>query len=112
MAPQSTTAMAFSGNAAACQTSPAAATLSALEQARQLTLPPVDKVLARDGSVYQFWDNNDELLEQAWKEWNASEEAKQLPKIDASILNPKLKAAVEKAWAEPSLENEQAIHDL
>lgn len=88
------------------------ASSAALDQARKLVLPSTDKVLARDGSVYQFWDRNDELLEQAWKEWNDTPEAKSLPKIDASILNPKLREAVEKAWAEPTIENEQAIRDL
>jgi hypothetical protein len=100
MTPKSTT-MAYNSAASPSQG------LSALDHARKLSLPPLDKILARDGSVYQFWDRNDELLEQAWVEWNETQEAKDLPKLDASLLNPKLRQAVEKAWAQPTLENEK-----
>lgn len=88
-----------------------AVTNAALDQARRLQLPPREKVLARDGSVYDFWNRNEELLEKAWEEWNA-QEATNLPKLDGSILNPKLRAAVEAAWKDPTPENEKAIKDL
>lgn len=86
---------------------------SALESARKLRLPSRQEMLRRDAKVYDFWNSNEEVLEKAWQEWNSySEEAAALPKLDASVLNPKLKEAVERAWANPTPENEAAIKDL
>ena len=103
MTPQSTST-AFSHSAASVN-------YSALEQARKLEMPSREKILARDGSVYDFWNHNEELLEKAWEEWN-DKEATNLPKLDSSLIHPKLRAAVEATWKDPSVEKEQAIRDL
>ena len=89
------------------------ATGANLEKARNLQLPTYQEMLRRDAKVYDFWNHNEATLEKAWKEWNAHDEkALALPKLDASIINPKLRQAVEATWKDPSPENEQAIKDL
>lgn len=73
---------------------------SFLEKARSLQLPTREQVLQRDRSVHAFWDGNDILLEKAWKEWQASDEvALSLPKLDSSLIHPKLRTAVEHIWS-------------
>eukprot|EP00980_Cylindrotheca_fusiformis_P004250 scaffold918_cov126-Cylindrotheca_fusiformis.AAC.29 len=72
---------------------------SFLERARNLKVPSREQVLRRDRSVYTFWDDNDKLLEQAWKEWQASDQvARSLPKLDSSLIHPELRRAVEQIW--------------
>lgn len=90
---------------------PTARSTSALENARNLHLPSLEEMLRRDNKVYDFWNHNEALLEKAWKEWN-QEEGQSLPKLDGSLINPKLREAVEAAWENPSVENEAAIRDL
>ena len=88
-------------------------TTSALERARQLQLPTREEMLRRDGKVYDFWNHNEDTLERAWEEWNQHDQkALDLPKIDSSIINPKLRQAVEAAWKNPTPENEAAIKEL
>lgn len=101
----STTALAAMTPPKAFQTfssSPAeacAAATSALAKARSLQLPSREEMLRRDSSVYAFWDENDELLEDAWKEWQASDGvALSLPKLDSSLIHPKLRSVIEKIW--------------
>lgn len=76
----------------------------ALEKARNLQLPSREETLMRSPSVYQFWDTHDKILEEAWKEWQQTEEAKTLPPLDASIIHPKLRQAVDQAWKDPTQE--------
>lgn len=101
MAPFSSTSAFAPSNAA-----------TALDRARELKLPSREEMLRRDPKVYDFWNNNDKVLEQAWEEWNQTKEATDLPKLDGSIINPKLREAVERAWKDPTPENEAAIKDL
>ena len=83
----------------------------ALEVARKLQLPTRDEMLRRDPNVYHFWDSNDKLLEEAWKEWqDTDEKALALPKLDDSIIHTKLREAVDKAWEDPS--HEVHVKDL
>lgn len=92
-----------------------ASTSSALEQARQLQLPSRDEMLRRDAKVYDFWNHNEKTLETAWKEWNANDEtALALPNLDSSLINPKLRKAVEGAWNDPENreKHEKAIKEL
>lgn len=84
---------------------------SALAEARKLQIPSYEEMLRRDMKVYDFWNSNEELLEKAWKEWN-EREASSLPKLDGSIINPALRAAVEAAWKDPTPANEAAIKSL
>lgn len=84
-----------------------------LESARRLHLPTYQEMLQRDRKVYDFWNENESTLEEAWKEWNKNdEEAVALPALDASIISPKLRAAVEAVWKDPSSENERIIKEL
>jgi len=89
-----------------------AANAASLEIARKLQKPSREAVLRRDSKVYDFWNQNEQLLERAWKEWNQNDEkALALPKLDASLVNPKLREAVEAAWKDP-VNKEQAIKEL
>jgi hypothetical protein len=74
-----------------------------LQRARDLTLPSREAMLQRSPSVKQFWDNNKLLLQGAWKEWEESQgEHFFIP--DDSLLDERLRNAVEQAWKYPSKE--------
>ncbi|CZF78437.1 hypothetical protein GCE9029_00835 [Grimontia celer] len=79
------------------------ATVNALDQARNLTLPSRQEMLMRTPTVQKFWDNNRELLSSAWKEWQRTEQGNAF-KLDESLLNAKLRDAVNKAWEDPTTE--------
>jgi hypothetical protein len=76
---------------------------SKLERARGLELPSREAMLYRDISVSQFWSQNKQLLSDAWHEWEELEKGK-LFKLDDSLLDHKLRDAVEAAWDDPSKE--------
>lgn len=81
----------------------------ALTQARNLTLPSREAMLNRDVSVQAFWDNNRQLLKDAWLEWDKNETmGLKLP--DESLLDSNLRNAVQQAWTNP--ENETLLIDL
>lgn len=80
-----------------------------LAQARALPLPSREASLHREASVSQFWDSNRELLEEAWKEWEIENKVTLLIP-DESLLDPKLRKAINDAWENP--EKEQAVADL
>ncbi|OEE63695.1 2OG-Fe(II) oxygenase [Enterovibrio norvegicus] len=82
---------------------------SQLQRARALDLPSREAMLHRDMSVQRFWDENRMLLTDAWKEWEASEKDK-LFTIDETLLDAKLRNAVEQAWENPTTET--AVADL
>ncbi|NIJ43819.1 hypothetical protein FHR24_000258 [Wenyingzhuangia heitensis] len=81
----------------------------ALAQARALTLPTRQASLNRDPSVSQFWNSNRELLENAWSEWEI-ENKDSLLIPDETLLDPKLRKAINDAWENPDKEN--AVADL
>ncbi|MCZ2722344.1 2OG-Fe(II) oxygenase [Marinomonas sp. 15G1-11] len=80
-----------------------------LQRARDLTLPSREAMLQRSPSVKQFWDGNKLLLQEAWKEW---EESNNDPFFipDDSLLDERLRNAVEQAWEDPS--KELTVQDL
>ncbi|RBP83112.1 2OG-Fe(II) oxygenase [Marinomonas rhizomae] len=84
-------------------------TFDSLAQARALTLPSRDSMLQRAPSVKHFWDSNTPLLTAAWKAWEENGEAPNL-KPDTSLLDAKLRDAVEQAWQDPN--KEAAVKDL
>ncbi|MDF4202984.1 2OG-Fe(II) oxygenase [Maribacter sp. SA7] len=82
---------------------------NALAQARALTVPTREASLNRDPSVSQFWNSNRELLEDAWREWEI-ENKDSLLIPDETLLDPKLRKAINDAWENPEKEN--AVADL
>ena len=75
-------------------------TFTQLQQARALDLPSREAMLHRAPSVQQFWSSNNELLSNAWSEWEASEKDN-LFTLDDSLLDAKLRSAVTQAWENP-----------
>ncbi len=82
---------------------------NALAQARALTLPSRQSSLQRDPSVSHFWNSNRELLEEAWAEWEI-ENKDSLLIPDETLLDPRLRKAINDAWENPEKEN--AVADL
>lgn len=76
-------------------------TLNPLQQAQNLTLPSREAMLQRAPSVQAFWDDNRRLLEQAWAQWALETD---VPKLDESLLAPKLRQAINAAWQDPNAE--------
>ena len=81
---------------------------NSLQQARALALPTREEMLARSPSVQYFWDNNKELLESAWSDWESNEALSDL--INEDIISSALKEAVNKAWANP--DDESVVKEL
>lgn len=82
---------------------------NALEQARALTQPSREASLKRDLSVSQFWNSNRKLLEEAWAAWEI-ENKDNLLIPDETLLDPRLRKAINEAWENPEKEN--AVADL
>ena len=82
---------------------------SQLQQARDFTLPSRTAMLNRAPSVQQFWDTNQHVLNNAWSEWEENETS-HLTMPDVSLLDAKLRNAVEQAWNDP--EKELTVRDL
>ena len=76
-----------------------------LQLARALALPSREAMLNREYSVRHFWYNNDQLLTQAWKEWEATEVDTTTFTLDDSLLDKNLREAVNAAWQDPSKEH-------
>lgn len=82
---------------------------NALAEARALDVPSRELSLRRDPSVSKFWNDNRKLLEAAWAEWEL-ENKDHLLLPDESLLDPKLRKAINDAWENP--EKETAVADL
>ncbi|MDO6636044.1 2OG-Fe(II) oxygenase family protein [Pseudoalteromonas carrageenovora] len=76
-----------------------------LQLARALALPSREAMLNREHSVQHFWYNNDQLLTQAWKEWEETEVDTTTFTLDDSLLDKNLREAVNAAWQDPSKEH-------
>ena len=83
--------------------------LNHLERARTLELPSREAMLHRAPSVQRFWDENSELLSQAWEEWEERENTTPFS-LDSSLLDEKLRNAVVQAWEDPT--KELAVKEL
>lgn len=81
---------------------------TSLDSARSLKRPTREEMLHRTAAVQQFWTQNKDLLEGAWKEWEGGDALKSV--LDSSLYDPKLRAAVKQAWQDPS--TEIAVKDL
>lgn len=82
---------------------------NALEQARAITPPTREASLNREPTVSQFWNNNRKLLKEAWATWE-KENKDNLLIPDETLLDPKLRKAINDAWENPEKEN--AVADL
>ena len=80
-----------------------------LKQAQALDLPTREAMLHRDSSVGQFWSQNKQLLNDAWNEWEKLNRDT-LFKLDDSLLDSKLREAVNAAWNDPT--KEVAVEEL
>ncbi|BED89169.1 hypothetical protein PspMM1_16370 [Pseudoalteromonas sp. MM1] len=76
-----------------------------LQLARALDLPSRTAMLNRERSVQQFWYNNDDLITDAWKEWEETEVDTTTFTLDDSLLDKNLREAVNAAWQDPSKEH-------
>jgi len=74
-----------------------------LQRARALTYPSREAMLYREPSVQQFWNTNQTLLSDAWNEWQQTEQHHPFS-LDRSLLDQRLRHAVEQAWQDPSKE--------
>ena len=80
---------------------------NSLEAAQAIARPSRDAMLRRDISVHHFWGQNRELFQDAWAVW---EQGGNVQALDASLYDPKLREAVEQAWADPT--KETAVKNL
>lgn len=78
-----------------------------LETARAIARPSREAMLQRDISVHHFWNQNRDLFQDAWAEW---EQGGNGHALDASLYDPKLREAIAQAWADPT--KEHAVKDL
>lgn len=81
-----------------------------LRSARTLELPSRDAMLRRDPSVQAFWEDNRQLLADAWSEWDGDDAVAASVTLDDSLLDPQLRRAVAEAWTD--LAAESAVRDL
>lgn len=77
--------------------------MTSLEQARAIDLPTREAMLARDPSVYHFWDHNRQLFQEAWAQWDDSLFDPEFV-LDDLLYHGDLRTAVAAAWAEPTTE--------
>lgn len=78
---------------------------SKLALARALNLPSREAMLNRDPAVSRFWLQNKQLLTEAWQEWEQTHLG-ELPSIDDSLLDSRLRNAIDAAWSDPTNEAE------
>ncbi len=78
---------------------------SVLERAIALEVPSREAMLHRSPLVENFWTQNQQLLSTAWDEWEALTGG-HLLKPDDSLLDSRLRDAVNAAWEDPTKEIE------
>ena len=78
---------------------------NALSTARSIERPTREEMLQRAPSVSQFWLQNRDLFEDAWKQWETSENDL-AGNLDSSLYDTDLRNAIELAWKDPSKESE------
>lgn len=82
---------------------------TSLEQARTVARPTREAMLERHPSVRAFWNTNETVFADAWKQWEASGGDDSIV-LDRSLYAPKLREAIERSWANPN--EETAVKDL
>lgn len=78
---------------------------NALSAARSIERPTREAMLQRAPSVNEFWSQNRDLFEDAWKQWEASE-SDFSGQLDSSLYDENLRNAVELAWKDPDKESD------
>ena len=78
---------------------------NSLSAARTVERPTREAMLQRAPSVHQFWSQNRDLFDDAWKQWEATE-CEELKSLDGNLYDAKLRSAVELAWKDPSKESD------
>lgn len=86
-----------------------AMSINALERARTVARPTREAMLERHPSVHAFWDNNEAVFVDAWKEWETALGDENIL-LDRSLYAPKLREAIDRSWANPDQEN--VVKDL
>ena len=81
---------------------------SHLQRARELKAPAALSTDAGETEGLEFWNANGELFRKAWREWESTEV--NLPELDDSVYDTKLREAVKAAWKDPR--KEEAIRPL
>ncbi|MBZ2191700.1 2OG-Fe(II) oxygenase [Pseudoalteromonas arctica] len=75
-----------------------------LQLARALELPTRQAMLYREPAVQQFWNNNTDLITNAWSEWETTSIDGSTFTLDDTLLDKNLREAVKQAWEDPSKE--------
>ena len=75
-----------------------------LQLARALELPTRQAMLYREPSVQHFWNNNTDLITNAWSEWETTSIDGSTFTVDDTLLDKNLREAVKQAWEDPSKE--------
>ncbi|MCY4180021.1 MAG: 2OG-Fe(II) oxygenase [Litoreibacter sp.] len=84
-------------------------TQSSLALAREIERPTREAMLQRAPSVHHFWNNNTNLFQDAWKEWETNADLGGLT-LDDALYSPALRNAIDAAWENP--EDDSAVKDL
>lgn len=79
-----------------------------LKRARALKAPPAVSTDAGETEAVEFWNEHAQLLHAAWLEWEKTQD--DLPDLDDSVFEPKIREAVQAAWKDPG--KEEAIRPL
>lgn len=82
---------------------------TSLEQARTVARPTHEAMLERHPSVHAFWNKNETVFAEAWREWEATGGNDDIV-LDRSLYVPELREAIERSWANPK--EEAAVKDL
>ena len=75
-----------------------------LQRARTIERPSRNAMLERHPSVHAFWNQNQNVFEQAWQEWEANGGDDHIT-LDRSLYDPRLRQAVEQGWENPAQED-------
>ncbi|MDN3389960.1 2OG-Fe(II) oxygenase family protein [Pseudoalteromonas sp. APC 3691] len=75
-----------------------------LQLARALELPTRQAMLYREPAVQHFWNNNTDLITNAWSEWKTTSIDGSTFTVDDTLLDKNLREAVKQAWEDPSKE--------
>lgn len=81
--------------------------MNQLQQARDIQRPTREAMLQRAPEVQTFWNDNKALFQSAWSEW---EQQQGLSPLTESIIDKKLREAINLSWGNPDKEN--AVEEL